>query len=113
MGAASTTIASILVGVLRSDLGIEADRDRPFRARVPPRADRTDRLEAAWPGTLPLAMCSKRPARMVENLPPICVVAVRLVDLCLQHRPHVPRLNADHRQARFGKNAVKIFVGAG
>jgi hypothetical protein len=50
---------------------------------------------------------------MVENLPPICVVAVRLVDLCLQHRPHVPRLNADHRQARFGKNAVKIFVGAG
>src|SRR5262249_16228996 len=35
------------------------------------------------------------------------IVAVRLVDLCLQHRPHVPRLNADHRQARFGKNAVK------
>ena len=35
------------------------------------------------------------------------VIAVRLVDLCLQHRPHVPRLNADHRQARFGENAVK------
>ena len=26
------------------------------------------------------------------------VVAVCLVDLRLQHRPHVPRLNADHRQ---------------
>src|SRR5256886_3710936 len=35
------------------------------------------------------------------------VIAVRLVDLCLQHRPHVPRLNTDHRQARFGENAVK------
>src|SRR5215831_7131744 len=35
------------------------------------------------------------------------IVAVCLVDLCLQHRPHVPRLNADHRQARFGENAVK------
>src|SRR6516162_8543661 len=34
------------------------------------------------------------------------VIAVRLVDLCLQHRPHVPRLNADHRQARFGENAI-------
>src|SRR5439155_2544377 len=35
------------------------------------------------------------------------IVAVRLVDLCLQHRPYVPRLNTDHRQARFGENAVK------
>src|SRR6266516_1846174 len=35
------------------------------------------------------------------------IVAVRLVDLRLQHRLHVPRLNADHRQARFGENAVK------
>src|SRR6266513_6382753 len=35
------------------------------------------------------------------------VIAIRLVDLCLQHRPHVPRLNTDHRQARFGENAVK------
>src|SRR5664279_4043371 len=35
------------------------------------------------------------------------VVAVGLVDLCLQHRPHVPRLDTDHRQARFGKRAVK------
>ncbi len=26
-----------------------------------------------------------------------CVVAVRLVDLCLQHRLHVPRLDTDHR----------------
>jgi hypothetical protein len=30
-----------------------------------------------------------------------------LVDLCLQHGPHVPRFNANHRQARFGENAVK------
>src|SRR5438034_3318359 len=35
------------------------------------------------------------------------VIAVRLVDLCLQHRPLLSRLNADHRQARFGENAVK------
>src|SRR2546430_3527881 len=35
------------------------------------------------------------------------ILAVRLVDLRLQHRPHVPRLNTDHRQARFGENAVK------
>src|SRR5260221_8575763 len=35
------------------------------------------------------------------------IIAVGLVDLRLQHRPHVPRLNADHRQARFGENAVK------
>src|SRR5215472_12612728 len=35
------------------------------------------------------------------------IVAACLVDLCLQHRPHVPRLNADHRQARFRENAVK------
>src|SRR6202049_5160970 len=36
-----------------------------------------------------------------------CIVAVRLVDLRLKHRLHVPRLNTDHRQARFGKRAVK------
>jgi len=35
------------------------------------------------------------------------IVAVRLVDLRLQHRPHVPRLNTDHRQARFGESAGK------
>src|SRR5215218_8624857 len=33
------------------------------------------------------------------------IVAVRLVDLRLQHRLHVPRLNADHRQSCFGENA--------
>src|SRR5512133_758665 len=33
------------------------------------------------------------------------IVAVRLVDLRLQHRLHVPRLNADHRQACFGESA--------
>src|SRR3954464_3584975 len=33
------------------------------------------------------------------------IVAVRLVDLCLQHRLHVPRLNADHRQSCFGESA--------
>src|SRR4051794_33779658 len=33
------------------------------------------------------------------------IVAVRLVDLRLQHRLHVPRLNADHRQSCFGKSA--------
>jgi hypothetical protein len=33
------------------------------------------------------------------------IVAVGLVDLRLQHRPHVPRLNTDHRQARFGEHA--------
>jgi hypothetical protein len=31
------------------------------------------------------------------------IVAVRLVDLCLQYRPHMPRLNTDHRQVGFGK----------
>src|SRR5260221_14479143 len=35
------------------------------------------------------------------------IVAVRLVDLRLQHGPHVPRLNTNHWQARFGENAVK------
>src|SRR6266702_3798558 len=33
------------------------------------------------------------------------IVAVRLVDLRLQHRLHVPRLNADHRQPCFGESA--------
>src|SRR5690242_19634635 len=31
------------------------------------------------------------------------IVAVRLVDPRLQHRPHVPRLNADHRQISFSE----------
>src|SRR5271166_3768642 len=35
------------------------------------------------------------------------IVAVGLVDLRLQHRPHVPRLNTEHRQSRFRKRAVK------
>ena len=35
------------------------------------------------------------------------IVAVRLVDLCLQHRPHVPRLDTDHRQDCFGERAVE------
>src|SRR5258708_21546291 len=35
------------------------------------------------------------------------MVAVGVVDLRLQHGPHVPRLNTNHRQARFGENAVK------
>ena len=32
------------------------------------------------------------------------IVAVRLVNLRLQHRTHVPRLNADYRQLRFGQS---------
>jgi hypothetical protein len=36
-----------------------------------------------------------------------CIIAICLVDLCLQHGLHVPRFNANHRQARFGENAVK------
>src|SRR6266481_429742 len=36
-----------------------------------------------------------------------CIVAVRLVDLRFEHRLHVPRLDTDHRQARFGERAVK------
>src|SRR5262249_16864848 len=35
------------------------------------------------------------------------IVAVRLVDLCLQHGPHVSCLDTNHWQARFGENAVK------
>ena len=35
------------------------------------------------------------------------IVAIGLVDLRLQHGAHVPRLNTNHRQARFGENAVK------
>ena len=30
--------------------------------------------------------------------------AIDLVDLCVQHCSHVPCLNADHRQARFGQS---------
>src|ERR1700693_2423253 len=33
------------------------------------------------------------------------IVAVRLVDLSLQHRFHVPRLDRDYRQSRFGESA--------
>src|SRR6516225_3064883 len=33
------------------------------------------------------------------------IVAISLVDLRLQHRPHVPRLNADYRQVGFGECA--------
>src|SRR5215467_4603316 len=36
-----------------------------------------------------------------------CVIAICLIDLCLQHGPHVPRLNTNHRQASFGESAVK------
>ena len=36
--------------------------------------------------------------------PPARVVAISLIDLRLQHRPHVPRLNTDHRQVGFGKS---------
>src|SRR5580692_5922177 len=36
-----------------------------------------------------------------------CIVAVGLVNLRLQHRPHVPRLDTDHWQARLGESAVK------
>jgi hypothetical protein len=32
------------------------------------------------------------------------IVAIGLVDLCLQYRPHVPCLDTDHRQAGFGKS---------
>src|SRR6201987_1031311 len=35
------------------------------------------------------------------------IVAIGLVDLRLQHRLHVPRLDTDHRQARFGKRTKK------
>src|SRR5271155_3533129 len=33
------------------------------------------------------------------------IVAVRLVDLCLEHRFHMPRLDTDHWQACFGECA--------
>ena len=35
------------------------------------------------------------------------VIAVRLVDLRLQHRLHVPRLDTDHGQACFRKPTEK------
>src|SRR5262249_52399955 len=35
------------------------------------------------------------------------IIAVCLIDPRLQHGLHVPRLNTDHGQARFGENAVK------
>jgi hypothetical protein len=35
------------------------------------------------------------------------VIAVGLVDLRLQHGPHMSRLNTNHWQAPFGENAVK------
>jgi len=38
---------------------------------------------------------------------PRAIVAIRLVDLRLQNRSHVPRLNTNHRQARFRKSAKK------
>src|SRR5258705_2908169 len=36
-----------------------------------------------------------------------CIVAVRLVDLRIKHRLHVPRLDTDHWQARFAESAEK------
>src|SRR5690349_18364521 len=33
------------------------------------------------------------------------IITIGLVDLCLQHRPHVPCLNTDHRQVGFTKRA--------
>src|SRR5437588_4933064 len=39
------------------------------------------------------------------------VVAVSFVDLCLQHRPHVPCLNTDHRQACFGEGTEQPLRG--
>jgi hypothetical protein len=36
------------------------------------------------------------------------IVAVRLVDLSLHYRLHVPRLDADHRQTRFGETALRV-----
>jgi hypothetical protein len=33
---------------------------------------------------------------------PAGIVAIGLIDLCLQHRPHMPRLDTDHRQTRLG-----------
>src|SRR5437762_217844 len=33
------------------------------------------------------------------------IITIGFVDLCLQHRSHVPRLNTDHRQVRFTKRA--------
>src|SRR5512139_2226605 len=35
------------------------------------------------------------------------IVTVGLVDLCLQHRSHMSRLNTDHRQICFAESAVK------
>jgi hypothetical protein len=35
------------------------------------------------------------------------IVTVGLIDLRLQHRPHVPRLDTDRRQACFGKRTEK------
>jgi hypothetical protein len=35
------------------------------------------------------------------------IFAIRLVDLCLQHRLHVPRLDTDHWQAGFRKPTEK------
>jgi hypothetical protein len=32
------------------------------------------------------------------------IVVVRLIDLRLQYRLHVPRFNTDHRQLRFGES---------
>ena len=41
-----------------------------------------------------------------------CIVAVGLVDFCLQYRPHVSRLDTDHRLGRFGKCAEDCDDGA-
>src|SRR3954452_16675332 len=38
------------------------------------------------------------------------IVAVRLVDLRLQHRLHVPRLNADHRQSCIGEQQSTLML---
>ena len=40
---------------------------------------------------------NKREALQRMRVHAACIVAVGLVDLCLQHRPHVPRLDTDHR----------------
>jgi hypothetical protein len=40
------------------------------------------------------------------------IIAIGLVDLRLQYRPHVPRLDTNHRQACFGQRAEQPSPGA-
>src|SRR5665811_1757372 len=70
---------------------------RHMRAVLKAQINKTDRNDARGMAQMMRAVKS-RPHHLRHAAR---IVSVRLVDLRLQHRPHVPRLDTDHRQACF------------